>query len=984
MIVASLRRKASKLLVTVTAFLSLTVQFPASATVMNAPQSNEAEALAFQPLATFDARLAKARGASTTNVEQKKRALRVERAALDGLTLRWNDLADSPHTLLSYSAPMTAPSDDDALAIAKRFALDNARLFDITAGQIAAARVSARADEPGFTKIVLEQRAGDIRVFDSEMMFVIDGEGRVLMQSGCFTPLGAFRQTGATPALSAEQALGRAARICDVELNLPVSRETEKLPSRERAIFSSDEIDSRTEASLVYFPLSRDEARLVWQVLLYGASGIDSYLVLIDAMSGEVLLRDSIVYSFASPQGRVFTRENPTVAFDREMVTLGGDTTASPEGWVTSNRTEGNNCQTFYNPDLTGGATIQAAASGAFDFPLDLAPTSSPLNSSEASATNLFYWVNQCHDRFYSLGFTEMWRNFQANNFSRGGAGNDPVRAETLRGAALDQSQTNQLVRNNAFFSFSLEGSSPLLAMLMWTPTINGQPRFLDSSYDAGVIVHEYTHGVSIRLTGTDTAFGLRGLQGGGMGEGWSDFFGASFLDDGSSALDAPRPVGAYVTGQPARGVRNYPYTTSMDINPLTFGDIRYSSAVHAQGTVWCTILWDLRQEFIARYGFEVGRQRVEKLVIDGLKITPIAPLFTDARDALVLANRAVNGGADEDLIWRAFARRGLGLSAVTGLATGSATFRIPATEGYDVLPSATSGALSINEKSPALAVAGEPLPVIVTDKDLTGVGTVDVTATNLRTGQAATLQLAEQSVSGRFAGDLRVALPGQDGGPGVALTIQPGDQISITYANQRNDAGAQETIEARTLAARRITVYESDFERGLADWFFPTNQDGTPNRWRETNRRSVSATHSLYFGKQKKNKSFTPLASRGVAVSPLLDLQNLAKPRIEFDYFFDGSPGGTAANGLFSGPDIMNLFAFNVRSSSAEPSLVITIDFRPPAEAFRRVSFELRFIENWRTALNLSFLASSADEGRKKYEGFYVDNMKVTAASTQ
>jgi hypothetical protein len=468
------------------------------------------------------------------------------------------------------------------------------------------------------------------------------------------------------------------------------------------------------------------------------------------------------------------------------------------------------------------------------------------------------------------------------------------------------------------------------------------------------------------------------------MGEGWSDFFGASFLDDGSAPLDAPRPVGAYVTGQPVRGVRTYPYSTQLDINPLTFGDIRYNSEVHAQGTVWCTILWDLRQAFIARYGFETGRQRVEKLVIDGLKFTPIAPLFTDARDAIVLANRTVNGGTDEDLIWRAFARRGLGFSAATGFAIGPVGFRVPAIEGYDVLPAATSGSLSINEKSPALAIAGEPLPVIVADKDLTAATSVDVTATNLRTGQAITIQLAQQGASGRFAGSLRVILPGQDGGPGVALTAQPGDQISITYANARNDAGAQETIEARTVAARRITVYENDFERGLADWFFSTNQDGAPNRWRESNRRSVSATRSLYFGKQKKNKSFVPLASHGVAVSSIIDLQNLVKPRIEFDYFFDGSLGGLTSDNRQSGPDAMSMLAFNVRSSAAEPSLVITVDFRPPADSFQRVMFELRFIENRRTALNLVFQASSADEGRKKYEGFYLDNMRVTAASTQ
>jgi hypothetical protein len=295
---------------------------------------------------------------------------------------------------------------------------------------------------------------------------------------------------------------------------------------------------------------------------------------------------------------------------------------------------------------------IQAGSDHNFDFPLDL--TKSPLDSSRASATNLFYWVNIAHDRFYALGFNEASRNFQQDNFGRGGAGGDPVRAETLRGASAN-------VRNNAFFSPTLDGAPPLLAMLMWNATIGGRSTELDSSYDAGVILHEYTHGVSTRLTGTDTSIGLRSAQGGGMGEGWSDFFAISFLDDGASPLDSPHPAGSYVTVQPARGVRAYPYTTRFDLNPLTFGDMAYYTEVHAQGTVWSTTLWDMRQLMVQRYGFEVGRRTAEQLVIDGLKVTPIAPTFLQARDAIVMADQTSNDGANQDLIWRAFAGRGMG-----------------------------------------------------------------------------------------------------------------------------------------------------------------------------------------------------------------------------------------------------------------------------------------------------------------------------------
>jgi extracellular elastinolytic metalloproteinase len=291
---------------------------------------------------------------------------------------------------------------------------------------------------------------------------------------------------------------------------------------------------------------------------------------LVDALSGEILRRDSLTCSAEPPQGRVFTKENPVTSIDRTLMPLSGDLSASPQGWVTETRTEGNNCRVFFNPagNVNGGDLIQADPPGSFDFPLDL--TRSPLDSFKASGTNLFYWVNTAHDRFYSLGFNEASRNFQEDNFGRGGVSGDPVRAETLRGATAN-------ARNNAYFSTSLDGSPPLVAMLMWTATIGGSPAELDSSYDAGVIIHEYTHGVSTRLTGTDTSIGLRSAQGGGMGEGWSDFFAVSFLDDGTFPLDAPHTAGSYVTVQPTRGVRSHPYTTSFDLNPLTFGDVAFT-----------------------------------------------------------------------------------------------------------------------------------------------------------------------------------------------------------------------------------------------------------------------------------------------------------------------------------------------------------------------------------------------------------------------
>jgi fungalysin metallopeptidase (M36)/fungalysin/thermolysin propeptide len=960
-------------------FIAIASQFPIAAQIVRPAVSNEIEtAQGFEPLPDFDARQFVSRRVQSADIEHKKRSLALKPAALDKVILRWNDSLDLPHSLLSLDAPLTQRSSERSETIARRFILDNAGLFALSQSDLDSSRVSALAtdERAGLTRIALEQRANGIRVFDSEMLFALDRDGRVLSQSGSFIPRLQRRAPNSDPALTAEQALRRAALICGARFDSPIAASREKLPARERFVFSSEEVDSRTEASLVYYPVTRDDVRLAWQVLLYGApTAIDAYLILIDAKTGEPLRRDSLTYALKGPQGRVFTKENPIISGDREMVSFDGDPIASPEGWVSSNRAEGNNAIILFNPTINSGSPIQANADGNFDFPIDLTPGHSPLNSSNASAANLFYWVNVAHDRFYALGFNESSHNFQANNFGKGGAGGDPVRAETLRGASLNQAQTSQAVRNNAFFNPTLDGTQPLLAMLLWNVNVDGQTLDFDSSYDAGVIIHEYTHGVSTRLAGTDNSIGLRSNQGSGMGEGWSDFFAMSFLSGNDKPLDAAVATGVYLTQRP-RGVRAYPYSASFDADPLTFGDIRANTEIHAQGTVWCTLLWEMRQAFIERYGFDAGRDAVERLILNGLRATPLAPTFVDARDAILLADRASAGGANQDLIWRAFARRGLGKSASTSLQAGLAGFRIAATEGFDVPPEVSAGVIMINDRAGYPMAIGEPATVIVVDRDLLATPSIDCHVRNSRTGEDAIFNF-QQSAPGRFTAVVTLQPPEASGGTGNRIVAQPGDEIVFTYANERNQSGAAETLEARVQAGRRVTLYSMDFEQEPLGWLMQ-------GFWHLTSRRSASAAHSLYFAKKKgenERKSYTKAGSSGVAYSPLMDLKGLVKPQLEFDYYFSG---------LELPSDTLTILARNISfdggsGAANDPTLPLTFDLRPDnAAAFNHSKIDLQYIGRSNAFVSFTFFASSADAKRKKLEGFYLDNVRLTAISVE
>lgn len=198
-----------------------------------------------------------------------------------------------------------------------------------------------------------------------------------------------------------------------------------------------------------------------------------------------------------------------------------------------------------------------------------------------------------------------------------------------------------------------------------------------DGSLDNGIVAHEYGHGISTRLTGGPANPGCLGSieQ---MGEGWSDWVALMLtIEPGDQGTDI-RGIGTYAINQSTTGggIRNFPYSTNMSVNPVSFGDTNNTSfsVPHGVGSIWASILWDLSWRFIDDYGFDPdlyngtgGNNIVMQLVMDGLKLQPCNPGFEDGRDAILQADMIANGGANQDRIWEVFANRGLGFSATSG-----------------------------------------------------------------------------------------------------------------------------------------------------------------------------------------------------------------------------------------------------------------------------------------------------------------------------
>src|SRR5690554_2110980 len=211
-----------------------------------------------------------------------------------------------------------------------------------------------------------------------------------------------------------------------------------------------------------------------------------------------------------------------------------------------------------------------------------------------------------------------------------------------------------------------------------------------DGDLDNAIVAHEYGHGVSIRLTGGRFNPGcLRNDE--QMGEGWSDYFALALTMKPGDRGEDVRGMGTYSQGQGVggTGIRSKPYSTDFAVNNFTYNSIKTQWVPHGVGSVWATMLWDLTWAFVDEYGFdpdvyegEGGNNMALQLVMDGLKLQPCSPGFIDGRDAILEADQIANGGANRCIIWRAFARRGLGLSATQGSSNskvdGAEAFNVP------------------------------------------------------------------------------------------------------------------------------------------------------------------------------------------------------------------------------------------------------------------------------------------------------------------
>ncbi|WP_428938380.1 M36 family metallopeptidase [Fontivita pretiosa] len=608
------------------------------------------------------------------------------------------------YTLARPGQALGAPARGRPLDIALSYLRANARQLGVSPAEFATPFVTDQYTDSltGLTHIYLRQEFNNLPVLNADMVVNVMRDGRILSVAGGFVPGLAQRELARDVAtvVSPKLEAARAVTIAAQQLGLRSAAAPAKLrllsratgPDRLTTFAASDLSLDPVPARLVYVPLKRgDDVQLAWDITLRTADGQHWYNVAVSDSQQQIVFASDWV-DRASYHVLAAPTRSPAdgpASPNRTIVVDPHDVLASPYGWHDTNgvpgaeftNTVGNNVSAQEDGDAnnSGGLRPSGGASLNFDFPLDL--SLAPASYQAASITNLFYWNNLVHDISYRYGFTEVAGNFQTNTYGRGGSGNDAVQADAQDGGGT----------NNANFATPPDGFAPRMQMYLFTSPNPDR----DGSLDNMIIVHEYGHGISNRLTGGPAnANALNATQSGGMGEGWSDWFGLMLTMKSTDTQNAAYPVGTYVLNQnpvTGAGIRRFPYSFNMSINPLTIdaygssgsgGGTTRSFEVHDTGEIWCSVLWDMTWLLINKYGFTsnlaggfdpnniAGNTLAMQLVIDAMKIQPANPSFKDARDAILQADLNLHASLgtplNQDEIWQAFARRGMGASFFT------------------------------------------------------------------------------------------------------------------------------------------------------------------------------------------------------------------------------------------------------------------------------------------------------------------------------
>jgi extracellular elastinolytic metalloproteinase len=652
----------------------------------------------------YDARAALSQGKALSIPEQLRSQAQVPESlsadAQELSALEVDEITGAVRSLSSERGFLSAASPGKPVDVAMDFVRRNIAALGLEASDLEGYAVAdvVFSKVTGATRIYLQQRYQGLPVYNAQLQINVNRDGRIISVNNSFMA-GLERAVGSLqPAVELPAAVGEALRFSGMKMQAPESVSAAGDVQQRTRVANAGISLQPIDGALMLLPVRPGEARLVWNFQIHTLDKQHMWDLTVDAGTGQVWTRFDWV---AGDQYRVYPRpvESPNhttplpPSDGRVLVVNPANSLASPFGWHDTNGsagtestlTTGNNVDAYTDVDANNVADTNSRPNGgtslSFDLPLNL--TLAPSGYRPAAVANLFYWNNIIHDVQYQYGFDEAAGNFQVNNYGRGGLGNDSVRAEAQDGAGT----------NNANFGTPADGARPRMQMFIWTAANPDR----DGDLDAGIIVHEYGHGISNRLVGGPSNVNcLTNTQ--QAGEGLSDWWSLAYTARASDTGPMGRGIGTYALNQQTTGtgIRTQRYSTDPAVNTWTYASINGMAVPHGVGSVWAQGAWEVYWKLVNAHGFDpnlynangsAGNQRAMLYVNEGLKNTACNPTFTQVRDGIIQAAMDNHGGEDVCRMWEAFAAFGLGTNAVSGGANSTSP-----TNGFNVPVSCQGG----------------------------------------------------------------------------------------------------------------------------------------------------------------------------------------------------------------------------------------------------------------------------------------------------
>lgn len=353
----------------------------------------------------------------------------------------------------------------------------------------------------GITHTYIQQQHNGIPIFNAVMGIHVDADGSLIKLDNQFISNVASKVNSDQPRITALVALEKVAQ----QLGIESANKFEILENRggktnEILIAPSDVAQEDIKVQLTYQPISKNEVRLCWNMIILEKNGQNWWDLRADANTGEILHQFNMMiqcnfehhhqlkthdhsHDCHTHNKSLTTLENNFVpnsyrCYDiplespnhgaTSIIVDPADPIASPFGWhdtdgvagADDTTTRGNNvnAQEDHFGDNGSGYAPDGGANLEFDFTADFSasPCDSPFK--DAAITNLFVWNNYMHDIWYQYGFDEASGNFQENNYNNGGVAGDRVNADAQDGSGT----------NNANFGTPADGANPRMQMFLW------------------------------------------------------------------------------------------------------------------------------------------------------------------------------------------------------------------------------------------------------------------------------------------------------------------------------------------------------------------------------------------------------------------------------------------------------------------------------------------------------------------------------------